>query len=377
MRNSALFLLVLFTSFTSYAESLRPDTLTKALHFYDKGQTFSDKKLVNIFLTDPDSPYSELKNDSDWILNDISWMSASSDFQRYYKTDASDQELYQAFTREAGFTKSRPELFDESELKPSGVHGAFNPRENLAVRASVVKAQIDPDIFYKALDIFFYEDERYSKNVHTLISKFAVAAQIIRDKSQSIAREDWAKNGLEVDVLDRFMNSYTLRSISPSDREYLLFVLNASLRTYSKPYDDNKKFLPTQYRLARLSSALVDRYSYLFDFPCTSDHRYKGVENTNKQCFVDMTDRGLWQWYVEEYKKAIVPKPHHQYEQRNFLSRLLEIVMPIALIMDGLAAVDFFTSSSAAEFAADGLWEEEEVLASQESFLSEICSVDL
>ena len=377
MRNSALFLLVLFTSFTSYAESLRPDTLTKALHFYDKGQTFSDKKLVNIFLTDPDSPYSELKNDSDWILNDISWMSASSDFQRYYKTDASDQELYQAFTREAGFTKSRPELFDESELKPSREQGAFNPTENLAVRASVVKAQIDPDIFYKALDIFFYEDERYSKNVHTLISKFAVAAQIIRDKSQSIPREDWTKNGLEVDVLNRFMKSYTIRSISPSDREYLLFVLNASLRTYSKPYDANKKFLPTQYRLARLSSALVDRYGYLFDVPCTSDHRYKGVGNTNKQCFVDMTDRGLWQWYVEEYKKAIVPKHHHQREQKKVLSQLLEIIMPIALIMEGLEAVDFFTSSSAAEFAADGLWEEEEVIATQESFLSEICSVEL
>ena len=44
--------------------------------------------------------------------------------------------------------------------------------------------------------------------------------------------------------------------------------------------------------------------------------------------------------------------------------------------MEGLSSFDFFTTSEAAELGAEGLWEDEEVAASQEAFITEYCEID-
>ncbi|PNQ53205.1 hypothetical protein C1141_20825, partial [Vibrio agarivorans] len=146
----------------SLSADYKADTLTKALHYYDKGQTYSDISLKAIFLQNPDSPYSELRKDNAWIINDLAWASAWGDFQQYYNVNLSNQTGYNLITKEAGFTKARSQLFSSEELNPVHNGVRFRDSESNVVRASVVKAQVDPDIFYKAYQIYMYEDDRYS-----------------------------------------------------------------------------------------------------------------------------------------------------------------------------------------------------------------------
>ena len=360
------------------ASNIKADTFTKALHYHDKGAKFSDDQLKTLFLNEPDSNYSDLKNDNAWVLNDIAWQTAWSDFQAYYEVSNNQNNSNQLITREAGFTKAKPQSFTEQELNPNVNGATFSRRDNEAVRASVVKAQVDPDIFHKAYDIYAAESNRYSENIHTLVAKLALAVQILRDRSETIPQDQWKANGIRMDVLSRFMgNTYVLQNIWPSDREYLAQVLDSAIKVEVKPYAQNQNYLRTHFRLARLSSALRDRFGYFFNVPCSTNFEYVGSQHTNHQCFVDMTDRGLWSWYTSEYEKAIVPLPQHNYQQKGVLAHLFEIMMPIALVMDGLAAVEFFTSSSAAEFAAEEAWTEEELAASQESFLTNVCTAEI
>ncbi|KXO09580.1 hypothetical protein AKG98_1178 [Moritella sp. JT01] len=377
-----IFFTLLFSGLVSYtvqASEMRADTFTKALHFNDKGMSFSDNQLKQIFLESPESDYSELRTDNSWVLNNIAWHNAWEDFQTYYSLSLRPSISYKLLTREAGFTKALPQTFSPQQLNPSpdGNGSSFYNNDPEAVRASVVKAQVDPDIFHHAYQMFSYESQRYSYNIHTIISKLALAVQIVRNKSQRIPQDQWKQNGIRMEVVNRFMNDfYSLQSIWPSDREYLIQVITSTLQVEIMPYESNHDYLRTHYRLARLSSAMVDRYGYI-DYPCSSDNHYRGPENTNNKCFVDMTDRSLWSWYSAEYAKAIVPKPAHDYRQTSFLNNLFEILMPIALLMDGLATVEFFTSSSAAEFVADEVWTEEEMALSQESFLTEFCEAEI
>ena len=361
----------------SLSADYKPDTFTKALHYYDKGKEYSDKSLKELFLKDPDSPYSELRSDNDWVLNDLAWVSAWDDFQSYYNASLSNQVAYNIITKEAGFTKARPQQFSKEQLNPVRNGARFRDNEPNSVRASVVKAQVDPDIFYKAYQIYMYEDDRYSANIHTLISKLALAVQVVRDRSASIPKHKWKINGIRIDVVDRFMNDvFALDDLWDSDKEYLLQILNGVINTEIQPYNLSRQYLRAHYRIARLSSAMIDKYGYI-DPPCSRDDHALYPTVSYKRCYVDMTDRALWDWYVSEYRQAIVPKHYHNAQQQGFLGHLFEVLMPMALVMEGLATTDFFTASAASEFSTEAAWTEEELAASQEGFLAEICSVDL
>ncbi|AUI87651.1 hypothetical protein BS333_14685 [Vibrio azureus] len=361
----------------SLSADYKPDTFTKALHYYDKGKEYSDKSLKELFLKDPDSPYSELRSDNDWVLNDLAWVSAWDDFQSYYNASLSNQVAYNIITKEAGFTKARPQQFSKEQLNPVRNSARFRDNEPNSVRASVVKAQVDPDIFYKAYQIYMYEDDRYSANIHTLISKLALAVQVVRDRSTSIPKHQWKINGIRIDVVDRFMNDvFALDDLWDGDKEYLLQILNGVINTEIQPYNLSRQYLRAHYRIARLSSAMIDKYGYI-DPPCSRDDHALYPTVSYKRCYVDMTDRALWDWYVSEYRQAIVPKHYHNAQQQGFLGHLFEVLMPMALVMEGLATTDFFTASAASEFSTEAAWTEEELAASQEGFLAEICSVDL
>ncbi|EDP60160.1 hypothetical protein [Vibrio sp. AND4] len=381
LKKTSLLALIAVACYSSNAVSVQADTFIKALHYNDFDKKYTDEYIKDIFLVHPDSEYSNMNDSATWLLNDITWQSAWSDFRGYYNVDPSETVSLRLLAKEAGFTKARPLIeFSKKQLNPgsTSVPGSyFYSKDSLAVRANVVKAQIDPDIYYKAWSLFTVEDEYYSFNVHALISKFALAVQIVRDKSQIIKESDWRKNGIYTDVIKRFLNNtYRLSDISESDKEYLMAILNGSIKSVVNPYKHNRKYLKTQYRLARLSAALVDRMGYFVDFPCTAEFKFRGTQKTRNQCFVDMTDKGLWNWYTEEFSKAITPKYSHDGQQHSFLASLLDTLLPLTMVMDGLSAFEFFTASEAAELGAEGLWEAEEVEASQEAFLTEFCEID-
>ena len=380
IKKTSLLAIMAIAPYPSSTFAVQADTFIKALHHNDTAKRYTAEYVKDIFLLQPDSDYSNIDYSSEWLLNDITWQQAWGDFKSHYDAEPSETVSLSLFTKEAGYTKARPKIeFSEVQLNPGGVSvpgSFFYHNDPLAVRANVVKAQVDPDIYHKAWSIFSAEDDYYSFNVHALVSKFALAVQIVRDKSHIIEESSWRRNGIYTDVIDRFLNdTYRLNQISESDKQYLITVLNGSINSVINPYKHNRNYLKTQYRLARLSAALVDRVGYI-DFPCNSDFEYRGSQNTRNQCFVDMTDKALWTWYTQEFSQAITPKYSHTSQQKSFLTNLLNTLLPLAVAMEGLSSFDFFTTSEAAELGAEGLWEDEEVAASQEAFITEYCEID-
>lgn len=379
----------------STATAIQADTFIKSLHYHDRQtnnvQVYNSQTLDALFLVTPESDYSDINNQLTYVLNDITWHQAWDDFAQYYHSNASSNVSLKLLTREAGYTKSRPLVnFTLDELSPGELISLdpdfpsyevdplvphFYQNDPLAVRANVVKAQVDPDIYHKAWQIFTLENAKFTNNIHTIISKFALAVQIVRDKSLYIPESKWQRNGIRIDVVTRFLEqTYNLASISANDKEYLMTVLKGSIKTVINPYKHNRSYLKTQYRLARLSTALVDRQGYMFDIPCTTDFRHKGAQTQN-HCFVDMTDRAVWHWYTQELSKAIKPRHNYETSQNNLLSNLFAILLPITLGMEGFASLEYFTTTEVAELGAEDLIVEEDVMASQEAFLAEFCEI--
>ncbi|MGG2039033.1 hypothetical protein AB1K01_19825 [Pseudomonas paraeruginosa] len=366
---SSLWLATTLAAISGYAQAdYFSDTLTKALHYHavktDNSIDFDEQTLKNTFLVEPESIYSDTVSNPP-ILNSIGWASAVGDFNRDQGTAFDPEETLGIFLRETGLTKARPHSDIAVDRVPEG-YVSFE-RDDPLILANVLKAGVDADLYYHAYELFGW---RYG----TIAAKFALAAQYLRDSMNAIPLAQHRANGIDAGVLTRFKAAQSYTQLSHGDQNYLMGILDYQLR--SPDYRDGQGgfHLPPQYRLARLAAAYRYRNGFISSTPiCTADGRYSGTDGA-EPCLNDMTDKALFDWYKEKYRDQMKPRSPEE-PQSSFLSKLLEVIVPIATLFDGLALFESFEAAEAGELGAEGAFSEEEAEGISAASLSKICRI--
>ncbi|QOD81041.1 hypothetical protein [Chromobacterium haemolyticum] len=353
------------------AETFVPDTLLKSVLYHktkNHGQAdLGGDKIAGAFLKTPGSVYSEL-NPQPPIINSIEWNNALSDFNRYHRVNLTLDDSVKLFASEMGLNKALPGTDVDLNRRRAG----YRQDEDRLVLANAFKAGVDGDIFYKSLDVFGYG---YS----TIAAKFAVAAQLLRDATQKVPAAKQLQNGIRKEVLDRYLSSATtgVNSLSEYDKHYLMNLLHNEVRRtrFNSAGFKSGQFQPAaQFRVARLAAAYQDRKGYLFDFPCAKDGKNLYPESSGKLCYANMTDQKLSGWYRQLYQQQMKPHPPSEQESSGF-QRLAKLLLPIALLMEGMAAAEFFSTLEASELGAEAALTEEEVAATESGYLSRFCRI--
>jgi hypothetical protein len=330
------------------------------------GSYITSESVEKDFLINPGSIYSEI-NKSPAALNTVEWNWALNEFNQDNHINLTLEESARLFAGEAGLTKARPDREVDMRRRFPG----YLDTEDRLVVANATKARVDGDIFYKSASIF-------GRDYTTIAAKFAVATQILRDLTEQVEPADQERNGIRKDVLDRYLSAgvYDVHSIPEYDRNYLINLLHNRLRStdYQSAGLRGGDFVPpTQFRIARLAAAYRDWRGYLSNPPCFADGKNRDAEGSGNACFVNMTDKALYAWYKTQYTAQMAP--HRPTDSGSAWQKMAELLLPIAMIMDGLAAVEFLASLEAEELAVEEALTEEEVSASESRYFNQFCPV--
>lgn len=236
---------------------------------------------------------------------------------------------------------------------------------------NAIKAGVQADIFNKALAIF---GTRHS----TFAAKYAVAAQILRERIAATPEDKREVRNVEPDVLDRFMNLPEGGSLDAYDAQYLRDLLEGEVNrhTVARPSFRGLREIGTPFRIARVAAAYRDNQSYVAP-PCTNNFRYReGVASLDPTqgpvCFVDASDRAVYAWYNEEFRRQAGLIRESQPE-KSPLANVLALLVPFGAVLDILAAAEFVETLAAEDLAASGEIEEEEALALEERSSGLMC----
>jgi hypothetical protein len=344
------------------------DTLTKSVIYHGVksglGESITNANVDQDFLVAPDSVYSQMKSQPT-AINTMEWNLALDDFNHDNRVSLTLADSVKLFANENGLTKARPDI----EINMSRRRPGYRAEESNLVVANATKAGVDGDIFYKSIFIFG------SKYI-TIAAKFAVAAQILRDSARQVLPAEQSRNGIRKDVLDRYLSTAVtnVHNISEYDKNYLMNLLHRQLRSsdyQSEKFKYGEFTPPAQFRIARLAAAYQDAQGYIGHPPCSIDGKSQNPENSGNLCFTDMTDKALYSWYKNRY--AAEMSPYRPIDSGSSMEKLARILLPIAMIMDGLAAVEFFAALEATELGAEEAFTEEEVRATEARYLDRFC----
>jgi hypothetical protein len=226
---------------------------------------------------------------------------------------------------------------------------------------SAVKAGVQADIFHQALSIF---GEKHS----TFAAKYAVAAQILRERVAKTPEADREMHDVDPSVLDRFMALPPGGTLDAYDAQYLRDVLDSEMNRHTVARDTFRgtREIGTPFRIARVAAAYRDNQSYVAP-PCTDDFRFReGVASLDPRqgpmCFVDASDRAVYAWYNEAFRRQAGLVRENQPE-KSALGNVLALLVPFGAVLDMLAAAEFIETLAAEDLAASGDLEEEEALA--------------
>lgn len=252
-----------------------------------------------------------------------------------------------------GFIKARPgDLLVPYKLTAYGAeHAGLN----------AVKAGVEADIFNQALVVF--------GNPHsTVAAKYAVAAQILRDRIRTTNPDKYAVRNIRPDVLERFMALPTLQALLPYDADYLRTLLEGEVErhTVARTNYTGTREIATPFRIARVAAAYRDNQSYLAA-PCHPDGRHReGIASTDPttgpMCFVDANDRAVYAWYNQEFRRQ-AGLIRDREPMGSPTATLLALLVPFGAVMDVLAAAEFVETLAAEDLAVSGELEEDEALA--------------
>lgn len=296
--------LALFIYPAKAAENFFAGTLTSSVVYHHVkeglGEVVADENIGKLFLVNPDSVYSEIK-EAPPVTNTTQWNLALSQFNRDNHINLTLDDSIRLFANENGLTKARPDIEVDMSRRPPGY---FADEERLIV-ANTAKAGVDGDIFYKSQSVF-------SRNIMAG-ARFAVAAQILRDRAKEAPSAGQRASGVRKDVLDRYLSNATFDEsrISDDDRRYLMGLLADQLRStdYLSAGFLNGKFLsPAQFRVARVAAAFRDKQGYVGNIPCRPDGNNLEPEGSVNLCFTNMTDRALSAWYKKQYAMQVHPE---------------------------------------------------------------------
>ncbi|MFM0201324.1 hypothetical protein PQR53_15800 [Paraburkholderia fungorum] len=349
-------------------EKFFASTLTKAFVYYmtksELDDSIYDDKLAEDFMENPISAYSEIKK-MPIEINTLEWNVALGKFNQDNRVNLTLEESIRLFANENGLTKARPGIEVDIHPFPPG----YDANEGSLIVANATKARVDADIFYKSNYVF---GPRYT----TVAAKFAVAAQILRDLIKEVAPVELEVNGIRKDVLDRFLSEavYNEALLSEYDKSYLMNLLHNQLRSSDSKSANIREggFVPpAQFRVARVAAAYREMQGYLASYPCTMEGENRNPEGKGEMCFANMTDKALYSWYKHEYSlQMLSPRP---WDGGSGMQKLAHLLLPIAMIMEGLAAVEFLGAMEAAELGVEEALEEDEVKAFESRYLQRFC----
>jgi hypothetical protein len=253
-----------------------------------------------------------------------------------------------------------------SKTQPALEIAGSNAFREPFVAASAAKAGIDPDIFWKAIDLTGY---RHSTRAAT----YGVALQIVRDEAAVTPPSLQRPKGVDLLVLDRVMQASDLGDVRRSDLDYLSVLVQHGIihwRPAFAPHPGHRP-LPVPLRIARLAAAYRDAQGYVGGYPCNSDATphatYAGTGNAGDDrplCFVAATDYGVLRWYRDEVRRQAAWRPAQTVGDKSGLLALFALLVPLfdlaalvesteAVIAEDLVASRAFTHADAMELSEE------------------------
>jgi hypothetical protein len=338
-----------------YRELIRHRTATvgaaNALDYDTRG-------FVSSFLEDPDSPYSNLRDDPP-ISNEVWWF----DFVDSLSIDAGDANAaaLEMLQWQGGLTKARPGI--EVTVSDKATN-AYRGRE---VAANAIKAGVDRDIFYKAWDM--------NAALTTVAAGHAVALQLLRDQIRNNAPDTYEARGIKPGVLTRYLRETYPERLDESDLNYLASLLRFALSQQSFTVDaEGHRQLPPAYRVARVAAAYSDGRAYtnptgychkngpLPGAPTGAD----ATEYHRPLCFVAATDRAVHSWYRREIRvQAARVRMAHQTPD-HVDARVSFWINTVLLLTDLAPFVEFGEAAVVEELAFEGGVAEEDAAFARE-----------
>jgi hypothetical protein len=338
-----------------YRELIRHRTATvgaaNALDYDTRG-------FVSSFLEDPDSPYSNLRDDPP-ISNEVWWF----DFVDSLSIDAGDANAaaLEMLQWQGGLTKARPGI--EVTVSDKATN-AYRGRE---VAANAIKAGVDRDIFYKAWDM--------NAALTTVAAGHAVALQLLRDQVRNNAPDTYEARGIKPGVLTRYLRETYPERLDESDLSYLASLLRFALSKQSFTVDaEGQRQLPAAYRVARVAAAYSDGRAYtnptgychkngpLPGAPTGAD----ATEYHRPLCFVAATDRAVHSWYRREIRvQAARVRMAHQTPD-HVDARVSFWINTVLLLTDLAPFVEFGEAAVVEELAFEGGIAEEDAAFARE-----------
>lgn len=261
----------------------------------DDALDYDTAAFVANFLEDPDSPYSNLRDDPP-LTNEIWWF----DFVDSLTLETADEHAVALgmLQWQSGFTKARigiDVVVDTASLR--AYHGRY-------AAANAIKAGVDADIFWKAADM--------NGVMSTVAAGHAVALQLLRDQIRNNAPDTYESMGIKPDVLARYLRQDNPEMVGENDQNYLADVLRYAISTREFTIDaQGRRQLPAAYRVARVAAAYADARGYKNPSGyCQGNDPRPGepigsdaTEYNRPLCFVAATDRAVQSWFRRQMRQ--------------------------------------------------------------------------
>ena len=333
----------------------------------DRAFNYNTRGLVSRFLDDPDSPYSDLRDDPP-LTNEVWW----SDFVDGLPLDSADKSATALgmLQWQGGFTKARVNV--EANVDTASLIAFKSPY----VAANAVKAGVDADIFWKARD--------FNGAMSTVAAGYAVALQILRDDIRTHPPEEYEARGIKPDVLKRYLAQRYVDQVSEDDDRYIADIMRYAISRRDFTIDaEGRRQLPAAYRIARVAAAYSDARGYLnANGYCTGNEptpgeprRAEDIDENRPLCFVAATDRAVHAWYRREMRKeAADVRLAHQ--PKDWASERLSFLLNTVLLLTDLAPFfEFGEAAAVDEMIGEGALAEDEAALADERVNQLTCRI--
>jgi len=295
------------------------------------------------FLENPASHYSELKA-YPAITNARWWPGYAERVATGYHHR--NQAALAMLQRQLGLTKAHP----GRDVREPGAEDTLNYRTRGAA-ANAIKAGVDPDIFLKAWDM---------NGVYPSVAAgYAVALQIVRDRSASVPVSQHGRQALKPEVVTRYLSTRSPERLDEQDLRYLTQVLRAAL--HSPPDPDRRhrrRHLPAAFRVARVAAAYQDAAGYVSNAICVRDRKAPGMPDGvdatidhRPLCFTDATDRAVHAWYRRQLRRELSAAYLHR-DHHNGFAELVHWAGAVMVALDVGAFVEVVEAAVADEAIA-------------------------
>ncbi|PTR35162.1 hypothetical protein C8J98_101425 [Luteibacter sp. OK325] len=333
----------------------------------DRALDYNTRAFASRLLKDPDSPYSDLREDPP-LTNEVWWL----DFVGSLPLDTADKSatVLNMLQWQGGFTKARVNV--EAHVDDASLIVFKGPY----VAANAVKAGIDADIFWKARD--------FNGAMSTVAAGYAVALQLLRDEIRNHPPEEYEARGIKPDVLKRYLAQKYVDQLGEDDDRYIADIMRYAISKRDFSIDaEGRRQLPTAYRIARVAAAYSDARGYLNtsgycqgNEPRSREPRSaEDIEKNRPLCFVAATDRAVHSWYRRQMREEAkgVRRAH---QPTDWASVRLSFLINTVLFLGDLAPFfEFGEAAAIEELVGEGALAEDEAALAEERVNQLTCRI--